>query len=56
MKTDPAIETIRTIRYQISEEFDHDAKKLVRYYMELQKKHQDRLVKGSMHPPYESAA
>jgi hypothetical protein len=41
---DDAIEEVREIRRKISERFDHDPKKLMEYYMELQKRHADRLV------------
>ena len=44
MREDPAIKKIRRIRHQISEEFDHDPEKLVKYYMEFQKKYQNRLI------------
>ena len=49
--SDPVIEEIRAVRRQISAQFDHDPYKLVDYYMELQKRHADRLI-GS---PKESA-
>jgi hypothetical protein len=41
---DDAIEEVREIRRQISARFDHDPVKLGEYYMELQKRHADRLV------------
>lgn len=44
MKDDPAIECIREVRHVISGEFGHDPKKLVEYYMELQKKHKERTI------------
>lgn len=44
IEEDPVIEEIREIRHQISERFDHDPSRLVAYYMELQKKYQDRLI------------
>ena len=44
MKEDPAIKKIRQIRHKISEEFDHDPEKLVKYYMEFQEKYQGRLI------------
>ena len=56
MKPDPAIEAIRKVRHQVSVEFDHDPEKLVRYYIELQKKHQKRLIKSPARPPHKSAA
>jgi hypothetical protein len=41
---DDAIEEVREIRRTISARFDHDPMKLGEYYMELQKRHADRLV------------
>jgi hypothetical protein len=41
---DDAIEEVREIRRQISARFDHDPARLGEYYMELQKRHADRLV------------
>ena len=41
---DDAIEEVRVIRMQISARFDHDLDKLAEHYMELQKRHGDRLV------------
>lgn len=41
---DPVIDEIRQVRHQISERFDHDPVRLVAYYMELQKRHKDRLI------------
>ena len=35
---------IRRVRHQISEQFGHDAHRLVAYLMELQKEHPERLV------------
>jgi hypothetical protein len=36
---DPAIQRIRDVRHQISEAHDHDPRKIVNYYLELQKKY-----------------
>ncbi len=47
MKDDPAIAKIREVRHRISAEHDHDPRKVVDYYIEMQKKYQDRLVKSS---------
>jgi hypothetical protein len=45
MNPDPTIARIREARHQISEKCGHDPKKLVEYYMKLQKeKYADRLV------------
>lgn len=41
MKDDPAIKRIRDVRHRISEEHGHDPKRLVAYYMELQRKRQE---------------
>jgi hypothetical protein len=48
MKTDPdpAIQEIREVRHQISAEFDHDPRKLLKFYMEFQKQYADRLIKA----------
>lgn len=35
---DPAIRHIRAIRHQISAEFDHDPKRLLAHYAELEEK------------------
>jgi hypothetical protein len=35
---------IREARMRISEKFNHDPELLVKHYMELQKRHEDRLV------------
>ncbi len=41
---DPVIDEIREIRHRISARFDHDPERLVTFYIELQKQHQDRLI------------
>ena len=43
-KQDPEIAQIREVRMRISEEYHHDPDLLARHYMELQKRHQNRLV------------
>ena len=43
-KTNDPIERIRRVRHEISARFDHDPRKLVEHYMELQKRHADRLI------------
>lgn len=45
MKNDPAIKRIQDVRHQISKEYGHDPKRIVGYYMELQRK---RLEKASI--------
>ena len=44
MKNDPTIKAVRDARHRISESVDHDPRKLVEHYRQLQKRHQDRLV------------
>ncbi len=44
MKPDPTIDEIREVRHQISASVDHDPRKLVEHYRELQEKHRDRVV------------
>ncbi len=41
MKPDPTIDKIKKTRHEISKEFDHDPEKLVKYYMEYQKKYRN---------------
>ena len=41
---DEEIARIREARHQISEEFGHDPYRLVAHYIELQKKHPEKLV------------
>lgn len=43
---DAEIARIREIRHRISEEFGHDPYRLVAYYLELQKKHPEKLVRA----------
>lgn len=44
MKTESTIERIRRVRHEISEECNHDPKKLVAYFQRLQQSHRDKLV------------
>lgn len=44
MQVDPAIARIREVRHRISKQFDHDPKRLVEHYIQLQERHQDRLL------------
>ncbi len=44
MKEDPTIQRIREARHQVSESSHHDPRKIVDYYIELQKKYTQRLV------------
>ena len=45
MQDDPAVERVREVRHQISQRCEHDPKKLVEYYMHLQERHKERLLK-----------
>ena len=44
MEEDLTIAQIREIRHQISQQFNHDPKKIIEYYIGLQKKFQYRLL------------
>jgi hypothetical protein len=44
MQDDPAITGIHKVRHRISEQFDHDPKKLVEHYMRLQAQYRDHLL------------
>lgn len=48
IKNDLTITQIRKTRHQISERFNHDPKKIVEYYIEMQKKYRNRLLEGSV--------
>ena len=43
-KRDSELARIRETKLRISEEFGDDPELIVKHYMELQKRHQDRLV------------
>ncbi len=45
MKKDPVIERIRAVRHQISAEYDHDPKKLLAHYRQMEKRYKDRMLK-----------
>jgi hypothetical protein len=47
MKDDPTISKIRETRHNISENNSHSPQKIVDYYIELQGKYKDRLLKSS---------
>lgn len=54
---DPAIDEVREVRRQISEQFEHDPARLVEYYIKLQERHRDRLLPSPKQPdPGKSAA
>lgn len=46
MKEDPTIERIRKVRHQISAECDHDPKKLLARYRQMEKRYEDRMLRG----------
>ena len=46
MKKDPTIEHIRAIRHQISVEFDHNPRRLVAHYREMEKRYKGRILKS----------
>ncbi len=45
MKKDPAIESIRKTRHEISERYGHDTQALIAHYRAMEKKYADRLVR-----------
>lgn len=47
MKDDPAITSIGEVHHRISAKYDHDPRKVIDYYIELQKQYQDRLIESS---------
>ena len=52
MKDDPTIQRIRDARHRISEKNQHDPRKVVQYYVELQKKYENRISsQEEMTPP-----
>ena len=49
-QNDPVIDEIREVRHRISARFDHDPERLVAYYIELQRRYQDRLIEAEKSP------
>ena len=47
MPLDPTTARVREVRHRISERFGHDPRRLAQHYMELQKRHADRLVRAA---------
>lgn len=47
MPDDPAVERVREVRHRISQQCEHDPKKLVDYYMRLQERYRKRLLKAA---------
>ena len=43
-QADPVIDEVREVRHRISARVDHDPARLVAYYIELQKRYEDRLI------------
>jgi hypothetical protein len=46
MRPDPAIEIVRRVREEISDDVGHDPAKLIERYLELQKRFSDRLQRA----------
>jgi hypothetical protein len=46
LKDDFVIEKVREARASISEKYGHDVKKVVDYYIKLQRQHQTRMAKA----------
>ena len=44
MQSDPTLDHVREVRHRISQQCDHDPKKLVEYYIQLQAKYAGRLL------------
>jgi len=55
MDSDSPLARIREARHSISEECGHDPKRLVEYYMQLQQRHADRLVRSVDTPSKETS-
>ena len=51
MKDDPTITAVRNARHRISEAVQHDPRKLIQYYKQLQERHRARLVPESTGTP-----
>ena len=51
---DLLIDEVREVRHRISERFEHDPQKLVDHYIEMQKKHTQRLQKAEESNPAEA--
>ena len=51
MASDSTLKRVREARRSISEQCDHDPKRLVDYYIELQKQDADRLLKTDKPTP-----
>lgn len=47
LKDDIAIERVREVRHRISADHGHESKKIVDYYIEMQKKYENRIEPAS---------
>ena len=56
MTSDPVIDAIREVRHRISASVDHDPKRLVAYYRELQQRHAERIVSSKHVRPADDAS
>ncbi len=48
MRKDPTIERIRAARHQISAEYNHDPKKLLAHYRQMEQEYKDRMLKDKV--------
>ncbi len=53
MNSDPTITRIRTVRHHISEQYQHDAQRLIDHYIEREKLHQGRFIELTASVPVE---
>ena len=49
-QSDPVIDEVREVRHRISARVDHDPRRLVGYYAELQEQYKDRLIDTAKAP------
>lgn len=54
MNDDPTIARIRSVRHQISEQYQHDAQRLIDHYIEREKQHQSRFIELTAYLPSEA--
>jgi len=47
MTREPTLDEIRRVRHAISTQLGHDPRRIVSYYADLQRKHQERIVNRS---------
>jgi hypothetical protein len=48
------LERVQNARHRISEQFNHEPEKLIRYYMELQEKEREKRPRSIRHDPGET--